>query len=498
MKARFFIVLIAAFLQEGGLLGREVEESDFYRLDTYSLPQDLKLEVSGLALLPAGEMAIAIRKGEVWVLKDVDDLESPSFQRFADGLHEPLGLAYHQGDLYVVQRTEMTRLVDRNQDGVADEYRTIAKGWGVTGNYHEYAYGPVFDHDGQAWLTLNCSIGAGTHPNDNLWRGWSMRVDRKGALHPVSGGLRSPSGLGVNLFGDVFATDQQGNWFPTCCLIHLQPGVFHGHADALRFTDQPGSTFRVEERIPQDLSVVEAAEQIDAYRLPAVWFPYRKMGMSATDILCDTTEGGFGPFSGQLFVGEFTQSFVSRVFLEKVNGVYQGACFRFRDGLQSAALRLAWTANGNMLVGQTNRGWNSLGGRSFGLQRIAPTGRVPFEIISMEARSKGFSLLFTQALDAKSLANPQWIKMTSYTYPYHQAYGGEEIEKQTLSVDGISLSEDRRKLDLRVTGLRAGFVHELDASVLRSETGSSLLHAQAYYTLNEIPQRLSLKGGGQE
>ena len=462
-------------------------ENEYYQLDTYSLPSELKLEVSGMALLPDGRVAFAIRKGEIWVLEDVENLITPSFRLFAKGLHEPLGLAFHDGNLYTVQRTELTRLVDVNRDGLADEYQTVAKGWGVTGNYHEYAYGPVFDPEGQAWLTLNCSIGAGTHPKDNLWRGWSMRVDRDGGLHPVSGGLRSPSGLGVNMQGDVFATDQQGNWFPTCCLIQLQPGVFHGHADALQFTTLPESTFHLNEPLPRDLSVVEAAERVEPYRLPAVWFPYRKMGMSATDILCDTTKGAFGPFSGQFFVGEFTQSFVSRVFLEKVNGEYQGACFRFRSGLQSATLRLEWTATGAMLVGQSNRGWNSLGGRSYGLQRLKATGRIPFEMQTMEARPKGFRIRLTQAVDPKSLRMNQGLKVTSYTYPYHPAYGGEEIEKKILEIASFELSTDRRMIEIQLDGLRAGYVHELDASGLRSESGLELLHPQAYYTLNEIP-----------
>ncbi len=30
---------------------------------------------------------------------------------------------------------------------------TAAKGWGVTGHYHEYAYGPKLDGDGNLWIT---------------------------------------------------------------------------------------------------------------------------------------------------------------------------------------------------------------------------------------------------------------------------------------------------------------------------------------------------------
>ena len=462
-------------------------ESDYYRLETFTLPAGLKLEVSGMARLPTGEIAIAIRKGEVWLVDNVEDPKNARFRMFASGLHEPLGLAYYDGDLYTVQRTELTRLRDTNRDGRADGYKTIARGWGVTGNYHEYAYGPVFDSRGNAWLTLNCSIGKGTQPADNQWRGWSMRASLDGRLEPVSGGFRSPSGLGINLEDAVFATDQQGNWFPTCCLIHVRPGVFHGHADALAFSNLPGATFTVDEALPENLTVVEAAQSIEAYELPAVWFPYRKMGMSATDVLCDTTKGKFGPFSGQLFVGEFTQSFVSRVYLEKVKGSYQGVCFRFREGLQSAVLRLGWTAKGALLVGQTNRGWNSLGSRSFGLQKISPTGKLPFEIRRMEALSDGFRLTFTTPVEASSALNLQNYSMVSYTYPYHSSYGGNEIDKKSLEIEAVRLDAEGLSIELKLVGLRRGYVHELDLSTLVSAEGKPLLHPQAYYTLNQIP-----------
>ena len=77
-----------------------------------------------------------------------------AYHRFASSLHEPLGLLLHQGDLYTAQRTELTRLQDLDGDQVADSYLTVAKGWGVTGNYHEYAFGPERDGDGNLWVTL--------------------------------------------------------------------------------------------------------------------------------------------------------------------------------------------------------------------------------------------------------------------------------------------------------------------------------------------------------
>ncbi|NIP97152.1 MAG: hypothetical protein GWO24_28450, partial [Akkermansiaceae bacterium] len=59
------------------------------------------------------------------------------------------------------------------------------------GNYHEYAYGPVFDPGGNLWVTLNCTIGkapsgGGFEEKAFPWRGWSMMKPRHGNLVPVS------------------------------------------------------------------------------------------------------------------------------------------------------------------------------------------------------------------------------------------------------------------------------------------------------------------------
>ena len=162
-------------------------EKDYYMLTSVPFPEGLKLEVSGMAALKGDRMAIAIRKGEVWIAENLST-GKPVYKRFASGLHEPLGLSLYKGDLYTVQRSELTRLRDTNADGRADEYLTYAKGWGVTGNYHEYAYGPAVDGDGNMWVALNCSIGKGPNPN-NRWRGWSLRVKPDGSWEPISGGV---------------------------------------------------------------------------------------------------------------------------------------------------------------------------------------------------------------------------------------------------------------------------------------------------------------------
>ena len=493
------------------------DENDYYRLISVTTsqartesrsknwkpaPEGLALEISGIAVLDNRRVAVAIRKGEVWILSGVYD-DPPSnvtYQKFASALHEPLGLLWHNDSFYTAQRSELTQLKDTDGDGTADEYLTAAKGWGVTGHYHEYAYGPKLDGKGNLWLTLNIGLGlkgnqlkrAVHEPVLNLrqgrWRGWGMKVGANGELIPVCAGMRSPCGLGANATGDMFYTDQQGNWVATNSLHHMRPGAFFHHAEALASMNQPGSTIGGVTSVPNGVPLPLALKQFPQLRPPAVWFPYKKMGQSATDIMLDASGGKFGPFSGQLFVGEFTQASISRVFLEQVDGEYQGACFPFRSGLATAVLRMAQGTDGSMFVGLTNRGWSSLGTASYGLQRLEWTGRMPFEIREMRALADGFDLVFTKPVDAATAADLESYQMSSYTYLYHSTYGSDEIQTKQPDISAAQVSKDGLRVRLTVEGLRPLFVHELHAAGIRSRDGQPLLHNRAYYTLNRIPQ----------
>ncbi len=482
------LVLTAALGLSASLL-QAGETAAAYRVVTLEHPKELALEASGLASLPDGKLAVAIRRGEIWIAENptAENGTGIRWKRFASGLHEPLGLAFRDGALFTTQRSEVTRLRDTDGDGVADEYLCVAKGWGVSGNYHEYAYGPKFDPTGAMWVTLNCSMGKGAFPEKD-WRGYSLRIAPDGKWQPVSGGMRSPCGIGVNTAGDVFYSEQQGNWNAAGGIHHIRQGAFHGHADSFAFAELPGAPFAKPAAPVKHLPIAEAARQMPIYKPAAVWLPYRKMGMSCTDITLDNTGGKFGPFAGQFFVGEFTMSQINRVFLEKVDGEYQGACFPFLEGFQSAPLRMEFGADGSMFVGETNRGWNSFGNRSYGLQRVVWSGRTPFTIKTMEALSDGFRCTFTKPIKADAAQTAQW-RIKSYTYEYQPEYGGDEIQTQELKVKVADVAPDGLSVRLAVENLRAGFVHELSIADLPAQDADTLAPAVAYYTLNRIPTR---------
>ncbi|CAG4997861.1 hypothetical protein DYBT9275_01867 [Dyadobacter sp. CECT 9275] len=464
-------------------------EDDYYRIITIPVPENIKLEIGGLAVLPDGRLAASTRRGEVWMISNpyLKGDGKPSFNRFASGLHEPLGILYRGKDFLVTQRGEVTRLADTDNDGVADVYDSFVR-WPLSGNYHQYSYGPVAMPNGEMLITLNLDwVGRGA--SQSKWRGWMLKLGEDGKLTPWATGLRSPSGFG-SYQGDIFYTENQGDWVGSGRMTHLAKGDFAGNPAGLRWSSEPDSPVKLK---PEDIPdtgepIYDASKKVPGIKPPAVWFPHTIVGISTSDFKEDVTKGAFGPFEGQMFVGDQGHSIITRADMEKVNGVWQGAVFPFREGFMSGVLRLAWGLDGSLFVGQTSRGWAATGKEEFGVQRVVWTGKMPFEMKNMRSRPDGFEITFTMPVDKKTAADPASYKMNSFTYKYHHTYGSPIVNTSEVPLKGIVVSEDGLKVRLVVdpSSLKKGYVHELKTEGIRTPEGASILHPTAYYTLNEI------------
>ena len=468
---------------------RVAAENDYYRMSSIPIPENVVLEVGGLETLPDGRLAIATRRGDVWVVENPAGVNGgrPHFTRFAQGLHEALGLAYRDGALYTAQRSELTRLRDLDGDGRADRYETVYS-WPLSGNYHEYSFGPVFSPTGDMIVTLNLAwVGYG----DSFvkWRGWMLQIAPDGTMTPVAAGFRSPSSFGYNLAGDLFYSENQGDWVGSGGITHVESGDFMGNPMGLKWSGEPGSPVKLAKVDIPDTGEpkFEVAKRVPHLKTPAVWFPHTILGISTSAILVDSTRGAFGPFAGQLFVGDQGQSKIMRVYLEKVNGVYQGVVFPFREGFASGVFRQVWGKDGSMYVGQTSRGWSATGKAPYGLQRLVWTGQTPFEPHSIAARPDGFEITFTAPVDRSVAADPASYAITSFTYKYHHIYGSPIINQVSHGIRTVSVSPDGLRARLVVDSLRQGYIHEIRMAGVRSVSGTPLLHDFGYYTVNQIP-----------
>ncbi|MEW4924009.1 sulfocyanin-like copper-binding protein [Algibacter sp. 2305UL17-15] len=463
------------------------KEAEYYKIVDVPIPKDIKLEVGGLALTDDDKLGVSTRRGEVWLI-DNPYSKNPTYNRYAHGLHEALGLAYKNKGFYLAQRSELTRLEDNTNDGIADVYKTIYS-WPLSGNYHEYSYGPKFDKNGDMILTLNLSWYNGGKSLAK-WRGWLIKITPEGKMTPLATGLRSPAGFEINEANAIFYTENQGDWVGSGRMTHLELGDFAGHVSGLKWTDEPDSplSLKPEDIDPNsELTLYEYAKKEPALKAPAIWFPHTILGISTSDILYDTTNGKFGPFEGQQFIGDQGHSKIMRVFMEKVNGVYQGAAFPFAEGFSSGILRMIWGNDNSMFVGMTSRGWASTGKKMFGLQRLVWTGKTPFEIKTMKALDDGFELEFTKPINKKMGQDISNYKISTFNYKYHDIYGSPIIDQQNAMVHKAEISEDGLRVKLNVHGMRLGFIHQIEIPKLRSASGELLLHDKGYYTLNEVP-----------
>jgi cytochrome c551/c552 len=487
-------------------------EEDYYKIIKLPTPEGVVMEVGGMLSLPSGELAVCTRRGDVWIIEN-PSADVPVYRKFATGLHEPLGLAFKDGNLYCAQRGELTRLVDKNGDGKAEKYETVYQ-WPISGHYHEYSFGPKIMPDGTFMVTANLGFGSSdwwAGKSFAPWRGWAMKITEDGQMSPWSAGLRSPCGIGL-VDGEFFYGDNQGDWMGSGFVMHVEKGDFAGHPASLNWADRPESPVKMRKdmvhskvdprdnpRVKPDYIKDEPFTTIYEFgkksypdkqvKAPAVWLPHGVLGISTSEIIPDDTEGGFGPFKGQLFVGDQGMSKIARVFLEKVDGKYQGAAFDFRNNFRSGVLRMCWGNDKAMYIGGTNRGWGSSGKEPYGLERLVWTGKTPFEMKAMRAMPDGFEIEFTLPVNKATAENVENYMATSFTYKYHPVYGSPIVDYKEIAVRGAKATDDGMRVRIVVDDLREGYVHDIRPEGVLAATGNlPLLHPQGYYTLNTLPK----------
>ncbi|MEM1094499.1 MAG: hypothetical protein AAGJ10_07835, partial [Bacteroidota bacterium] len=268
-------------------------------------------------------------------------------------------------------------------------------------------------------------------------------------------------------------TDNQGDWLGTSPLYHVEEGNFYGHVTSLVW--EPG--FDVD---PLTLPV----DSLNAMRtLPAVQFPHGILANSPTQPIV-VADDRFGPFKGQLIIGEMNYPRLLRVMLEEVDGALQGAATTLIDttALRKGNNRLAFAPDGSLWVGQNDHGW--VGDR--GIQRVAWTGATPMDIQTMRLTESGFDLDLTLPLDPATVATDSALTVTRYRYAYHRAYGSPQLDITNVAVTDWTLSDDARTLSLALGELVPGFVYQIDFAGLRATNGRPLDNPHVYYTLNRL------------
>lgn len=478
--------LSASCEELGAMWGTAEAEASYYRLVDIPIPAEVPMRPGSFEILPDGRLAVGTRRGDVYFISGAfENPPNPVYHLFASGQDEIFGLSWRDGSLTITQFGEVTRLTDTDGDGAADRFDALTNNWGYAEG-HEFAFGSKHDPDGNIWVVLGLS---GSYESHNLFRGWAVKVTPEGRMIPVSSGLRSPAGVGPNAEGAMFAIESQGPWNGSCSLKHLKPGGFLGHPASYNWYPFADGLKAPALEPRSDSRILVEKKRVKELVPPAVLFPYIKMGRSISGFRLNQTKGKFGPFDDQLFLGDYTLSIILRATTEQVNGVWQGACYPFREGLATGIMTVEFSPQGQLIAGgfTTNSQWPVRGEKPFAIQRLDWTGKTPFELREIKIRPDGFLIIFTLPVDPVVAAKPETYALTTYTHIYSAGYGSPEVDHTTPSVTRVEVMPDALSVRLVVKGIQEGHIHDFYLPNMRSQSREPLLHNRAYYTVNEIP-----------
>ncbi|WP_169449463.1 family 16 glycoside hydrolase [Marinimicrobium agarilyticum] len=474
-----------------------------YTIEDYLPPKDnygrdLLFEALGIAVAEDGTIVVATRNAGIWRIVD------GQWQLFAEGMFDSLGVVIEDKkglDLVVGQKAELTRVRDTNGDGRADRFETLFDGFGYHSNYHTYLHGPVKGKDGAYYFGLNLAhTDEAVYKADGLYMGsqggfsgWAFRVTTDGEATPWASGLRSAAGWTRGPDGEIWITENQGEFVGTSKLFVLKKDAFYGHPSSL--VDMPGMT--------PDSPEIEWENVWEERAQERLLMPQNLLANSPGHPVWDLTEGQFGPFAGQMLIGDQTQSNLFRVALETLpDGTIQGAAMPFARDLASGAMRPVFLPDGSLLLGQTGRGWQAKGGHVASLQRIVWTGeRAPLAIERMVATDSGFEVHFTRPLPSmvSETSLQEALSLSSWTYRDAPDYGSERLAVRDEAVSEMTLDEARQVLYVTLSTTEVPKVHPqqtarvyhlvMDSEVLQRDHAT--VPMSAFYTLHRFPSEAS-------
>lgn len=427
--------------------------------------------------------------GTLYILENptAKDPEDIVVHDLGSRLFMPLGACWRDDGLYIAERDQVSRWTDADGDGLPERMQTFASGW-ISDNFHHFTFGLPY-HDGYFYTGLSTSLRltpeekaslvgkliADNAPNPEF-RGCLLKIDATtGGFEPVAGGLRAPNGVGLGPGGIVLCPDNQGDWKPANAIYVAQGGEFFGkHNDTKATTD-----FYPDGGAPSLYSDKDPTP-------PAVWLPQNEAGNSPSATLL-IPEGK--PFAGQVLVADVTQGAIHRVFMEEVDGVWQGAAFRHTMGLEAGPNDMTWGPDGCLYIGHIglgagNWGWDN---KRFGLQRLRPTGKTTLEFEKIQATADGFRVSFTKPVPKTQLSATRSWAIDAYTYVPRPEYGGPKKDEHRPTIASITVAEDGRSADLVIPDRKPNYVYHLRIDATTAE-GEAMWSPEAWVTFHKSPQ----------
>jgi len=465
----------------------------------------------------AGDLIFATLKGEV--LRAIDssgDGSEDSLQTLIDGLATPYGIHATEQGIHVAAKDGLLFLESRDEGKTYSWVQTVASGWGCTDDYHDWAVGLVPGDNGEYFIALPCQQDQRSEAAAKL-RGTFLRLSpRKPTpdnshefdIEVISAGHRFPMGMARNRDGEMFVTDNQGNYNPFNELNHVRKGAHFGFINALEkeqgFKAPPLTEPAIDIPHPWTRSVngicfletpVEWGRRVGPASGASAGPPAQQSngGPAAAAALSHPTKI-FGPLEGQLVGCEYDTRRLIRMSLQKVGETFQGAAYPLslptedvEKGLLGPIVCAVKPTTGELYVGEIrDSGWGA--GNNIGQivkMKIEPD-KLPCGIAEVRATATGFTIDFLQLVDRTKAADAANYSLESYRRESTPAYGGPDIDRRIEKVASAEVTPDGKRVTLSLPQLRAGHVYELKLKNLAPAVGA-FFPDEAHYTLRKIP-----------
>jgi len=483
------------------------------------LPLDGDIMPSAFAWNAQGQLLFPTLKGQVFQAIDLDgDQMEESLRLIADGLASPYGILTDNSKgnfIDVAAKDGLLRLLDIDKSGRAARIDTIASAWGCTDDYHDWTVGLIRDDAGNYFVALPCQQDQRSEAAAK-YRGQILKLVPRQPTHyntlqfdieVISAGHRFPMGMARNRDGEIFVSDNQGNYNPFNELNHVRKGAHFGFINALEkeqgFKPPPLAEPAIDIPHPWTRSV----NGICFLETPVGWD--RRVGPASGASAgppAQQSNGGpaaaaalshptkiFGPLEGQLVGCEYDTRRLIRMSLQKVGNMFQGAAYPFslppeevEKGLLGPIVCAVKPTTGELYVGEIrDSGWGA--GNNIGqivTMKIEPD-KLPCGIAEVRATATGFTIDFLQPVDRIKAADAANYSLESYRRESTPAYGGPDIDRRIEKVAGADVTPDGKRVTLTLPQLRAGHVYELKLRNLAP--GGTFFPDEAHYTLRKVP-----------
>jgi len=380
-----------------GKLGKPNDSS--YVVDTltvpYKNPYKTVMQLTSMAFLPNGNALVSTLPGDIWLIKGIsDDLKNITWQRYATGFNQPIGIHVDEDGIFVLDRGQIYLLHDLNGDEEIDYYEKYANDFGSYDRSHTHTFGLHRTKDKSFHFIQRTSV----------YRTGPDKVTRK-----VATGVRNCMAVGGT--DDYFlAGPQEGTWTPTSAIIEVKDGEEYGLGG-------------------KGIS-------------PPLCFVPRGIDNS-TGGMREITSHKWGPFKGSHVGLSYGSASHYLILRDTTSSRPQGAVVPMEGNFLAGVMRGDFHPKDGQLYVAGLDGWGDYSIEDGCVHRVRYTGGKVRKPSGFKVYTNGIRIEFTTELEKKSTQLVDHYFAHAWNYEYAKRYGSPEFSAKFPE----SLGHDR--IDIR-------------------------------------------------